>query len=252
MSDAAPGFLHLRAFPAVGQEFEPDADEAHYLSRVVRARPGERVTASDGRGAVATLEVLVSRPEVRLRVLARESVTRASVCTLLCGAPEGDRADWLIEKLGELGVAVFQPVHTARAEWERADARRERWQRLAVAALRQSRSAWLLEIREPVALSDWLAQSTPVPAEGERRLLASPAGARAPDAAAPTQGVIVGAVGPSPGFSEDELKRLQMHGFESIALAGNRLRTETAAMALATWWAAADTPAAPRRGAGPA
>jgi 16S rRNA (uracil1498-N3)-methyltransferase len=252
MSDAAPGFLHLRAFPAVGQEFEPDEGEAHYLSRVVRARPGERVTASDGCGALATLEVLVSRPDVRLRVLARESIARRSVWTILCGAPEGDRADWLIEKLAELGVAVFQPVHTARAEWERADARRERWQRLAVAALRQSRSAWLLEIREPVALADWLAHAPSEPDSGERRVLASPAGTGAAVVTAPTQGAIVGAVGPSPGFSEDELNRLQMHGFEPIALAANRLRTETAAMALAGWWAAADTLAAPRLGAGPA
>ncbi len=252
MSDAAPGFLYLRAVPAVGQEFEPDADEAHYLSRVVRARPGERVTASDGCGALATLEVLVSRPGVRLRVLARECIARTSVWTLLCGAPEGDRADWLIEKLAELGVAVFQPVHTQRAEWERADARRERWQRLAVAALRQSRSAWLLEIREPVALADWLAQAPTGPEAGERRVLASASGAPASIATSPIQGAIVGAVGPSPGFSEDELKRLQMHGFEGVALAGNRLRTETAAMALASWWAAADTLAAPRLGAGPA
>lgn len=252
MSDAAPGFLYLRGFPAVGQEFEPDADEAHYLSRVIRARPGERVTASDGCGELAALEVLASRPGVRLRVVTRRSVARASALALVCGAPEGGRADWLIEKLGELGVAVFQPVHTARAEWERADARRERWQRLAVAALRQSRSAWLVEVREPVAWADWLVHVSPAPAEGERRVLASPAGRPAPLAAAPTQGTILGAVGPSPGFSDDELKRLQMHGFEAIALAANRLRTETAAMALAGWWAAADTPAAPRQGADPA
>ena len=69
MADAAPGFVYLTQLPAVGSEFEPEPDEAHYLARVVRARPGERVTATDGEGALAELEVLVSRPEVRLRVL---------------------------------------------------------------------------------------------------------------------------------------------------------------------------------------
>ena len=248
MTDAAPGFLYLRELLAAGQEFEPEADEAHYLARVIRARAGERVTASDGRGGLATLEVLVARPQVRLRVLTRDTRARTSEATLLCGAPEGDRADWLIEKLAELGVAVFQPVHTERAQWERADARRERWQRLALAALRQSRGAWRLEVREPVALPEALAKALGT----GRRVLANPDGVPAAVAAAPTQAHVVAAVGPSPGFSSEELKGLQMHGFEPVALAPNRLRTETAAMALAAWWAAADTPRAAVQGAGPA
>ena len=246
MADAAPGFVYLTQLPAVGSEFEPEPDEAHYLARVVRARPGERVTATDGEGALAELEVLVSRPEVRLRVLARRALARPSALTLWCGAPEGDRADWLIEKLGELGVATFQPVQCERAVWERADARRERWQRLTIAALRQSRSAWRLEIREPATLHALLAGA----AAGERRLLASPDGSPARALPMPVEAGVLAAVGPSPGFSDDELKRLQENGFVPVALALNRLRTETAAMALASWWAAADTDRAPRYWAG--
>ena len=49
---------------------------------------------------------------------------------------------------------------------------------------------------------------------------------------------VTGAVGPSSGFSDDERKMLSECGFRAIRLAGTRLRTETAALALASHWAA--------------
>lgn len=234
MADAAPAALYLPELPPVGAVFAPPDDEAHYLSRVVRARPGERVEATDGRGERRVLEVIRSRPDVELRVLSARTAPRALVRELWCGAPEGDRADWLIEKLGELGVAVLQPIDCERASWERFAARRERFERLATAALRQSLGSWRLEIREPQPLAAAIA------AAGEgARFAALPGAARAAAADVPPTGHVTGVVGPSPGFSEGELKRLSEGGFRAVGLAEERLRTETAALALAAFWAVA-------------
>ncbi|MFN8588014.1 MAG: 16S rRNA (uracil(1498)-N(3))-methyltransferase [Candidatus Eisenbacteria bacterium] len=234
-ADAAPGFVYLEALPEPGAECALEGDEAHYLSRVVRARPGELVRASDGRGGLATLEVLESRPHVRVLGRERSRSERTGERTLWVGAPEGDRADWLVEKLAELGVHRLVLVDFERAAWERAEARRERWQRLATAGLRQSQSAWRLEIAPPVPLAEALRVAEPA----ARRWVALPGASAVRDWAGGDAGPRVGVVGPSPGFSEDELKVLQESGFAPIGLGPSRLRTETAALALASLWQAA-------------
>lgn len=229
-ADGSPSFVHLPAVSRsrAGDEIEIEGDEAHYLRRVVRIRAGETVTATDGRGALAELHVLDAAESVRAEVRARRQVERASALTVWCGAPEGDRADWLVEKLAELGVAVLQPVDAERGRWERADSRADRWRRLAVAALRQSRSAHLLEILPVRPLAELLEDGRP---EGDA-WLADPGGAEfhAPPALRSRKSTAV--VGPSSGFSPDELKRLGQCGFTAVRLTAGRLRTETAALAL--------------------
>ncbi|HEY6193801.1 MAG TPA: RsmE family RNA methyltransferase, partial [Candidatus Eisenbacteria bacterium] len=139
-AEAAPSFLYLPELAGSAPEFSVAGDEARYLARVVRARVGERVSASDGAGLTASLIVERVHPDVVLRVVERRFSPARPGARLLCGAPEGDRGDWLVEKLAELGVGELTPVQTQRARWP-GPLRSERWQRLATAALRQSRSA---------------------------------------------------------------------------------------------------------------
>ncbi len=229
-----PSFIHVPELCDPGGTLEIGGDEAHYLARVVRVRPGQRFEATDGDGAVATLEVLACGACVLARVESRDRIERAAELELWCGAPEGDRADWLVEKLAELGVARLRPVDGERGRWERFAARRARWDRLAIAALRQSRSAYRLRVLPPLTLAEALAGAT----GGGPRWACRPDGRAAGALSTAATAQAIAAVGPSSGFSEGELNLLQEHGFEGIALAASRLRTETAALAVASLWAA--------------
>jgi len=231
-ADAAPSWLLLPELGAVGERLEFSADDLHYLTRVCRVRAGERVTATDGRGGVAVLHLEADGPALRGSVESVEQRERSREAWLLCGAPEADRGDWLVEKLGELGVAVFQPVDCARGTWERAARRRDRWSRLTAAAVRQSRSPFRIELREPLPLAEALGRLP----EGGSRWLADEAGPR--KAAGVAGSPVVGAVGPAAGFDDPEWSSLRERGFEPMCLSGNRLRSETAALAWAAWWAA--------------
>jgi 16S rRNA (uracil1498-N3)-methyltransferase len=243
-ADAAPSFLYLPDLATCPGEFRLNGEEARYLARVVRAREGECVTASDGAGSLATLAVERTRPDVVLRVVERRTVPRPGATRLMCGAPEGERGDWLVEKLAELGVSELVPVETQRARWT-ALPRRERWERLATAALRQSRSAWRLRIGEPVELRAGLGAIG-----AGARWLADPGGVPGAAMSVLPDQPVTGAVGPSSGFSEDEHKLLLSNGFVAVCLASLRLRTETAAVALAALWAAGRAPGPrPREGA---
>lgn len=231
-AEAAPSYLYLPGLALAGNRITLDAEDARYVAKVVRARDGERLTATDGAGLRATLVVECTRPEVVLVVEVREQVPRPAESRLLCGAPEGERGDWLVEKLAELGVTEFQPVHTERLHWPE-HLRLERWERLSVAALRQSRSAWLLNLAPPLPLVEALDSGLP-----EVRWLADPEGGGGEVLPWAADGAVAGAVGPSSGFSDAERKLLVARGFIPARLALQRLRTETAAVALAAQWAA--------------
>jgi 16S rRNA (uracil1498-N3)-methyltransferase len=233
-AEAAPATLYLPGLVGSPDRFELPEDEARYVSRVVRARVGETLRASDGAGATAVLVIEDLRPSPRVRVTARARVAAPAPRVLLCGAPEGERGDWMVEKLAELGVTRFVPVETRRSRWPGGD-RGARWRRLAVAALRQSRSAWLLECSAPTGVGEALEGLAALP-PGSRWL--AEAGAPAPTAAGLAAGSLVGAIGGSAGYEDMERDLLREHGFEPVGLARGRLRTETAAVALAAVWGA--------------
>jgi 16S rRNA (uracil1498-N3)-methyltransferase len=227
---SVPSWLWIPDLAATDEHLVLPQDEARYVMRVCRARAGDRLTATDGRGVVADLELETTTGAVRARILSRENVPRTRVAWVLCGAPEGTRADWLVEKLAELGIARLQPVDGARGGWR--GARIGRLQKLATAALRQSRQAWRLEIQEPLPLAVAV-HDLPV---GGTRWLASATGPRVRSVG--DGAVAVVAVGPASGFTEDEVHQLSGHEFRPVCLAGSRLRTETAALVWAARWAA--------------
>src|SRR5262245_28198643 len=87
--------------------------EAHHLAAVCRVRPGDAVCLFNGDGHEYPAEVeAVGRREVVVSVRAiatpaREVGHRVEVAAPL---PKGDRAQFLLEKLTELGVTTFVPL----------------------------------------------------------------------------------------------------------------------------------------------
>jgi 16S rRNA (uracil1498-N3)-methyltransferase len=233
-ADAIPSLLFVEDLPGVGRRTTLSEEESHYLSRVCRARPGERVAATDGRGTLATVRLVEGGRSAVVEVERCDHCEPARHGWVLSGSPEGERGDWLVEKLAELGLSVFQPLDCERGGWEKMRGRAERWRRVAVAALRQSRRRFLLEIRDPIPLAEALAG---LPA-GEGRWLADPAGPAAGTLRPGVEALTVGLIGPSAGLSGPEREAALAAGFAPICFSDSRLRTETAAMAWACWWAA--------------
>ena len=234
-ADAAPAWLWTAELGGPGETILLDAEVAHHLVRVCRARAGDAVSLTDGCGALARAEVATLRPQATVRVIEVDRAASPPGRSLACGAPEGERADWMVEKLAELGITTFQPLETARAGWRIGGPRLERWRRLARAALGQSRGRFLMEVRPPVGLEAWLA-----PERRDRACLwvADPEGTTPGSAARDPSKAWVGLIGPSAGFDDRERSAIAARGFEAIRLAGTRLRTETAAIAMASATAA--------------
>jgi len=207
-------------------------ESAHHAVRVLRLRGGDEVTLFDGRGGEYAARIAsIERTRVAIDVLGHRAVEREAALriVLVQGVSSGERMDFTIRKAVELGVAEVHPVlaaaSVARPKGERAAARHEHWQRIAIAACEQCGRNQIPKVMPLLPLADYRA-------EGEgRKLLLSPL-SQAPLSKIATQGEsFVVAAGPEAGFSAAEDAALVESGFVAVRLGPRVLRTETAALA---------------------
>jgi 16S rRNA (uracil1498-N3)-methyltransferase len=149
----------------------------------------------------------------------------------------GPRMDFLVEKAAELNAAELWPLVCARSLIPGvSDQRLERWRRLSTTAAKQSLSGRAMEIRPAIGVAAMVRQ---VPTEAVAITCtpgAEPLGMLM-RRAAPRIAVL--ACGPEGDFDVDEVAAMRAAGFVPAGLAGNRLRSETAALAALSIAAAA-------------
>ncbi len=200
-----------------------DAGDRHHLERALRLRAGEVVTASDGAGRwVACRWVGGGAGGAPLEVDGEVVVepAPAPLVTVVFAPVKGERPEWAVQKLTELGVDRIVPLEAARSvvRWtgERAAGPLDRWRRIAREAAMQSRRAWLPEVETPVSFRE---------AAGWAGAARAEAGGDPPSLARP-----VVLVGPEGGWDREE----RAAALPTVGLGPNVLRTETAAVAAGT------------------
>jgi 16S rRNA (uracil1498-N3)-methyltransferase len=207
-----------------------DGDEAKHLATVRRFGPGDRVTLfnGDGHEYPATVATVAKR-EVTLRVESVETPARerAATLTVASALPKGDRFDFLLEKLVELGVTRFVPLVTERSVVVPKADRREKWERAVIEASKQCGRNVLMAVDDPTPVAGYVA--TPV-GEGVRLLLHTGPVVRLLES--PPVPTVV-AVGPEGGFTDVEVAAAVAAGWLVRSLGPRTLRTETAAIAAA-------------------
>jgi 16S rRNA (uracil1498-N3)-methyltransferase len=215
-----------------------DATQAHHLRDVLRLDRGAAVEAFDdvGRTAPATVETCDAH-HVILRVGNVAEPSAGQVLIVAAAIPKGDRADWMVEKLSELGVARFIPLITQRSVVHpRGQNKRDRWQRIATESAKQSRRSGVMEIGEVATLEGALKDEggrMKDEAKGSRGngLYLSPGGAPISSFILQPSSFLV--IGPEGGFTDDEVRLMDDLGLTGVKLTGTILRVETAAVAAA-------------------
>ncbi len=211
-------------------------DPHHHLCRVLRLRVGDAIELRDGRGAVASASIAeLERNDATLEVgeLSRPAQPFRQSLALALPLLKSKRLDWVIEKGTELGVGAFR-LYIGRHSVVRRSKSPARYRELIASAFCQSRGLLLPELSEPVPfaalLADARASALPLYWADER--LAGQAG----ESITPAE--LGGAerlawIGPEGGFSEGERDALVEAGATALSLGPQRLRSETAAIAMA-------------------
>ena len=192
-------------------------DDQHHLGRVLRLRDGESVTASDGRGQWCACVWRSGALEVAGEVVA--SAPPSVRCAVAFTPVKGDRNEWAVQKLTEIGideVIILAPTQHSVVRWSDADKQLRKLRVVAREAAMQSRRVWLPNIVGLAALHEVCA--------GDGAAVADP------DGVALHAGVSLVVVGPEGGFAEDELPA----GVPRVQLGDTILRAETATLVAAT------------------
>src|SRR5204862_67266 len=138
-------------------------EEAEHLTRVLRLGVGDTVAVFDGRGREFLARVAAAvRRDVRVQLISRvEPAEEPAVrLTLAQAVLKTEKMDEVVRDAVMLGVAAIQPIVTKRTEVTVAallkGARLDRWRRVALASVKQSRRAVMPEIRTPLTLETYL------------------------------------------------------------------------------------------------
>jgi 16S rRNA (uracil1498-N3)-methyltransferase len=216
-------------------EIELDAASAHHVRDVLRLSTGTALELFDDAGRVARGEIVATEPLVRVRVDEVSTVRHSTrTVTIASAVPKGERADWMIEKLSELGCERFVPLATARSVvLPEGKNKRERWVRIATESAKQSRRAGVMRIDPLTELKELIAGRAAQPAEAGRAGFLSIESSATPIASFFENDVanIMLLVGPEGGWTDEELALFKAHQLLALKLTDTVLRVETAAVA---------------------
>ena len=220
-----------------------EADERHYLRRVLRLRPGDHLAVVDGQGHSWSAQLMEGGEQLQLHQPLDQpwetaSAPRPRLGLAVVGVRRG--MDDVMRMACELGIDCIQPLSS---HWRtpQAEDRPDRWHTILKEAVEQCERLWMPELRSTLEAEDWWS----MPAEGSLKALAT---TRQPDSvhfddwlareqAALDKGNISElwiAIGPEAGWTVTEQQDAQRNGWTPLEMGQTILRTSTAAVAAAT------------------
>lgn len=254
-------------------------DESAHCIRVLRHRSGDIINVIDGQGGMH--ECVISDPSPkRCGIIVKESHPdwggHGYVLHVACCPTKNiDRFEWFMEKATEIGIDIITPIIGEHSE--RKTVKRERCERILLAAAKQSLKGKIPELGDCISVHDFISSAGSTSISGNTAAgCEDMTGAIRPSSplkliaycfhgeegdtrrdmfteienhikkhtdgrhgSGPKPEIIV-MIGPEGDFSEEEARHAISCGFIPVSIGSSRLRTETAAlMAAAATYAAA-------------
>lgn len=207
-----------------------DEQESHHCTRVLRLGEGSPVRLIDGNGGY--YEGLISSSfQGNVSVTIQKRITEYgkkdyNLHVAIALTKNNDRFEWFLEKSTEIGIDRITPLICQRSE--RRTVRRDRMEKVILAAMKQSINAYLPVLDELRRFEDFI--SLPF----RRNLLIAHCSQEEktdlrqliPDG---NEFTIV--IGPEGDFSVAEIGYALTKGYKPVSLGISRMRTETAGVA---------------------
>lgn len=200
----------------------------------MRKRIGDPICFTNGQG-IHFEGILASESRKGMIVEITKSEKRSknwtgNLAMALAPTKNFGRIEWAIERMIEMGIDEIIPLdtdHSERKAWKM-----DRIRRISIAALKQSQQYQLPTLHEPIRFQDWVDKIRPDTEyylghceEGKKLALK--------DILVEDKSVCF-CIGPEGDFSTKEIRLALEKDMTAISLGLNRLRTETAALKVAT------------------
>jgi 16S rRNA (uracil1498-N3)-methyltransferase len=215
-----------------GTTFTIEGEEFAHLVHVMRKKAGDVIRIVDGSGSaydavIDDLNKKIAYGKITASY-SHHNEPEISVTLAVGVLKNPSRYDFLVEKATELGVATIIPLKTHRVIT--GHAKSDRWQKLALAAMKQSCRSRLPE----VMLLHAFEELRSLEKSFDLKIIAH----EAFDDTKTMRNIHLGSaknilllIGPEGGLTDEEVNACIAEGYKPMFLGARRLRTETAAIA---------------------
>lgn len=221
--------------------FNLSEDESRHAVKVLRAKVGYSYTLMNGKGGSAEGEIIeITKHSCLLQVgeISVEDRALFGLTMIVSPTKKTERFEWFLEKATEIGIERIYPVVTSRSEFKVE--KFERWNKILISAMKQSKRKWLPELMPTDELEKTVSQvrsdvsphffiahcMDSVEGDEKKHLL---------NMLSKGQSAVI-AIGPEGDFTVEEVKMMLSNNGSEITLGDMRLRTETAALTAVTFF----------------
>jgi 16S rRNA (uracil1498-N3)-methyltransferase len=206
--------------------YQLSEEESKHCVKVLRMQVGAPIELIDGKGLQAFTILEDAHPKRSLLRLESSIFHENTPPLHIAMAPTKnmDRIEWYLEKATELGLSKLTFLLCERSE--RKQVNKERLEKIAIAAMKQSKRFYLPELEGPIRFEDFL-QDHPKGyfghcEEGEKTGMNG------------LKNTLPFLIGPEGDFSSAEIAAALQSGYLAVEMSAFRLRTETAALLATT------------------
>lgn len=216
-----------------------EGEDVKHIKDVLRYNINDNIDICDENGIKYIAQIInMAKEKISLKILkVSEETSEPSVnITLFQGLPKADKLEMIIQKCTELGVSEIVPVITERVivklDEKSASKKLERWNKIAQEAGKQSGRQKIPKVKNINNLKN-LIEILPkydillLPYECEKEVTLKSV-LRNLDKNVKNIAIFIG---PEGGFSENDLKLLNLPNVKKVTLGPRILRTETAGLA---------------------
>lgn len=227
-----------------GKKITITGTDVNHIKNVLRMKPGEELSVSNGADGreyrCGILSIEEDRVVCGLRFIKDDGMELPSRVFLFQGLPKADKMELIVQKAVELGAYQIVPVAAKRCvvklDEKRARARTARWQGIAEAAAKQSKRRIVPEVTQVLSFEEAVRISSSMDvkmipyelAEGMDRTKQLIGGLKS------GQDIAV-FIGPEGGFEEEEVNLALASGVLPVTMGKRILRTETAGFTMLAW-----------------
>lgn len=210
-------------------------EDAQHMARILRLKPGDFITALDGRGRQAQAAILsIGKDVVRAQLSSWQQASgEPSIhVSIFQGICRGERFETVVQKCSELGAADITPLSLSRCEFKPSDMDKKlpRLQKIAREAAKQSGRGIIPQVNPTIRLTDIRFSEYDLilcPYEEAKAYGLKTALCKYPH---PKRIAVL--IGPEGGLEASEAAYCGDNGAQVITLGPRILRTETAAPAV--------------------
>ena len=214
-----------------GEAIQLPEDTAKHIGQVLRMNGGEEIQLTNGNGILADClltKVEKKRVEAYAKSVLFTPEPEPSLRLAISFTKNASRNEWLLEKATELGVRRITPLISERGNKDKI--RQERWLGILTSAMLQSKQSWLPRLDQPLSFASLISENR------DELFIAHCIGegfAKVPILQALKKGKnVCFMIGPEGDFSPAEVSLAEAADAVAVSLGNNRLRTETAALAV--------------------